>query len=280
MRRISLTDSGAQRIVDEVVGFNDECLRFDVPHAVRMLSDIVPNPWIGRDIVGAVSQGLTERGFTETKLGSIAGLVVEELRAWLVEQRDAQAEALFRAEVDAGRIQFRLRTDGRNWRMPMESETYEPEGAEQLAGKDGLPLAKSMFSPVYKGDFSNPDERDIAVYLDGEAALRWWHRNVARSNYFVQGWKRDKVYPDFIFAIQRTAADDKVVVLEMKGEHLKGNDDTKYKKDVLQLLSQSYAVEKVGELDLVAQKGTDVECDLVVFKDWKTDLPKRFSVAP
>ena len=279
MRRISLADSGDQRIVDEVVGFNDERLRFDVPHAVRMISDLVPNPWIGRDIVGAVLKGLTARGFTETKLGSIAGLVVEELRAWLVEQRDAQAEALFRAEVAAGRIQFRLRSDGRNWRMPMEAETYEPEGAEQLAGKDGLPLAKSMFSPVYKGDFSNPDERDIAVYLDGDAALRWWHRNVARSNYHVQGWKRERIYPDFIFAVQHDAKDDRYVVLEMKGDHLKGNDDTKYKQAVLQLMSEAYQVEnvaRVGELELVGPKGgVEVDCDLVLFKEWKTKLPPK-----
>lgn len=275
MRRIYLAESGSERILDDVTGYSDERLRFDVAHVVRMVQDIVPNAWVSRAIVGDVVAGLNARGFDAAKLGGIAGLIVDELRQWLMEQRDVKAEAMFRSEVAASRIQFRLRTDGKNWRMPVEAETYEPEGAEQLAGKDGLPLEKSMFSPIYKGDFSNPDERDIAVYLDGEAALRWWHRNVARSNYFVQGWKREKVYPDFIFAVQRTGADDKVVVLEMKGEHLKGNDDTRYKKEVLQLMSQSFAFEKVGELDLVAQKGAEVECDLVMFKDWKTELPKR-----
>ncbi|MFN9727130.1 MAG: DEAD/DEAH box helicase [Acidovorax sp.] len=282
MRRISLADSGDQRIVDEVTGFNDERLRFDVTYAVRMIGDVVSNPWIGRDIVGAVRDGLTERGFTEAKLGSIASLVVEELRAWLVEQRDIKAEALFRAEVAAGRIQFRLRSDGRNWRMPMEAETYEPEGAEQLAGKDGLPLTKSIFSPVYKGDFSNPDERDIAVYLDGEAALRWWHRNVARSNFHVQGWKRERIYPDFIFAVQHDSKDDRYVVLEMKGDHLKGNDDTRYKQAVLQLMSNAYKVEnvaRVGELELVGQSGgVEVDCDLVLFKEWKTKLPPKLQI--
>lgn len=279
MRRIYLADSGNERILDDVTGYSGESLHLDLAHAVRMVQDIVPNAWVCRSLVGDVAAGLEARGFDAPKLGSIAGLIVDELRQWLMDQRDLKAEALFRAEVVAGRIQFRLRTDGKNWRMPMETETYEPENADQLPGKDGQPLGKSLFTPIFKGDFSSQDERDIAVYLDGEAALRWWHRNVARSNFFVQGWKREKVYPDFIFAVQRTGADDKVVVLEMKGEHLKGNDDTKYKKDVLQLMSQSYAFEKVGELDLVAQKGTDVECDLVMFKEWKTELPKRLPAA-
>ena len=276
MRRIYLADSGAQRIVDDVAGYNDERVRFDMAYAVRMASDIVPNAWICRDIVGALVAGLEARGFDSAKLGSIGGLIVEEIRKWLTDLRDANAEALFRAEVAAGRIQFRLRTDGRNWRMPLHADTYEPEGSDQLPGKDGQPLARSMFAPIFKGDFSSQDERDVAVYLDGESALHWWHRNVAKSNFFVQGWKPQRVFPDFIFAVQRGGKDDKVMVLEMKGEHLKGNDDTNYKREVLRLMTQVFAVEqvaRVGEFDLVVPGGTEVECGLVMLKDWKTALP-------
>lgn len=278
MRRIRLVDQGSQRIVDEAADFNHEALRLDIPYAVRMVSDIVPNPWWSRDIIGRVIDGLRGRGFTETKLGEIAGLVVEELRQWLESQRNAMAEALFRAEVHAGRIQFRLRTDGKNWRMPFQAETYEPDGADQLLRASGEALGKSLFSPIYKGDFSSQDERDIAVYLDADQALQWWHRNVARSHYAVQGWRREKVYPDFIFAVQHDAGASRVVVLEMKGIHLAGNDDTQYKKAVLQLMSSAFDIEqgeRVGELELVVEGQTSVECDLVLMSDWKTDLPQR-----
>jgi type III restriction enzyme len=44
----------------------------------------------------------------------------------------------------------------------------------------------------------NGDERDVAVYLDGERALIWWHRNVARTQR-VAGMAGE-IYPDFIFA--------------------------------------------------------------------------------
>ena len=278
MRRIRLVDHGSQRIVDEAADSNHEALRLDIPYAVRMVSDIVPNPWWSRDIIGRVIDGLRGRGFTETKLGEIAGLVVEELRQWLESQRNVMAEALFRAEVHAGRIQFRLRTDGKNWRMPFQAETYEPDGADQLLRASGEPLGKSLFSPIYKGDFSSQDERDIAVYLDADQALQWWHRNVARSHYAVQGWRREKVYPDFIFAVQHDAGASRVVVLEMKGIHLAGNDDTQYKKAVLQLMSSAFDIEqgeRVGELELVVEGQTSVDCDLVLMSDWKTDLPQR-----
>ena len=279
MRRIRLTDLGQARIVAEVAGQSSETLRFDPAYAVRMVSDLVPNPWIARQIVGDLLTGLLARGFDPDKLGALAGLIVEELRKWLDGERDRMAEVVFRAAIKAGRIQFRLRTDSNNWHMSSGAETYEPEGAEQLVGKAGGPLEKSLVTPIYKGDFSSQDERQIAVYLDGEAALTWWHRNVARQQYAVQGWRRGKIYPDFIFALQSGAGAERLVVLEMKGSHLAGNLDTDYKKAVLQLISDHYAIEHTphaGELELVVPDGTTVQCALVLMKDWPTRLPNEF----
>lgn len=277
MRRIRLVDQGSERIVDAAGEDSQEVLRLDIPYAVRMVCDIVPNPWWGRAMIGQVLDGLRLRGFTDAKLGEIAGLVIEALRQWLETQRDAMAEALFRAEVHAGRIQFRLRTDGKNWRMPLQAETYEPVGADQLPGASGGPLAKSLFSPIYKGDFSSPDEREVAVYLDANQALQWWHRNVARSHYAMQGWRREKVYPDFIFSVQHEAHASRVVVLEVKGQHLAGNDDTEYKKAVLQLMTSAFGVdqgERVGELELELAGQPSVVCDLVLLPHWKIELPE------
>ena len=64
----------------------------------------------------------------------------------------------------------------------------------------------------------------------------------------------------------------------MKGKHLAGNDDTEYKKAVLQLMTSAFDVEqgeRVGELELVVEGQASVECDLVLMPDWKTDLPRR-----
>lgn len=40
----------------------------------------------------------------------------------------------------------------------------------------------------------------MVCYLDSQSALIWWHRNVAKSQYGLQGWQHNKVYPDFVFA--------------------------------------------------------------------------------
>jgi type III restriction enzyme len=279
MRRIRLSESGEERIITEIGDSNAEALRFDPTYATRMVSDIIPNPWFAREFIGAVQLGLLSAGFIEQKLGQINGLIVEELRKWLDEQRAIKAEALFKDEVLAGRIQFRLRVDGNNWHMPDKAITFEPEGAPLLYNNSGVAIERSLFWPLYRDDFSSQDERDIAVYLDGEKALKWWHRNVARSQYFVQGWRREKIYPDFIFAVQREDGSARMVVVEMKGDYL-DNKETEYKRSVLNLLRQNFCWDQtipVGTLNLVHSDRDTVECDLVLMSDWRTRLPQYTS---
>ena len=119
---------------------------------------------------------------------------MEELRKGLDIERTVRAERFFKSEVEAGRIQFRLRLDGRNWRMPFTIETTELETARQLLSRTGASLEKSLFSPVYENEL-NGDERDVAVYLDGEKALAWWHRNVARNADGIKGGRRRRYIP-------------------------------------------------------------------------------------
>ena len=273
LQRIRLAEDGDELFVGETVAANAEILGFDPAHAVRMISDIVPNPFVGREIVGATVAALRARGFDDAKLGLLASLIVEELRKGLEAARNARAEALFKAEVAAGRIQFRLRLDGRNWRMPFSIETTEPENARQLLNRAGGPLEKSLFAPVYENEL-NSDERDVAVYLDGEKTLAWWHRNVARTQYGIQGWKKAKIYPDFIFAVQRDGEAKRITVLETKGDQL-DNLDTAYKREALAFLSDHFEWDEatpVGELELV-NNGETVEGTLILMSEWKAKLP-------
>lgn len=274
LQRIRLSDDGDELFVGETIARNTEVLAFDPAHAVRMISDIVPNPFVGREIVGRLLSALHKRSFDDVKLGAVASLIVEELRKGLDREQTARAERLFKAGVAAGRIQFRLRLDGRNWNMPLETETMQSEGARQLVGKDGGPLQRSLFAPMYEYDF-NIEERDVAVYLDGDAALSWWHRNVARSQYAVQGWRKAKIYPDFIFAVSREDGSSKITVLETKGDQL-DNLDTAYKREVLSFMSQNFRWDTAvpaGTLELVKKTGETVDMTLILMSEWKTKLP-------
>ena len=160
---------------------------------------------------------------------------------------------------------------------PFSVDTTEPEGAPQLLSASGGPLERSLFQPLYQDEL-NSAERDVAVYLDGEKALQWWHRNVARTQYGVQGWRKAKIYPDFIFAAKHGDKPSRITVLETKGNQL-DNLDTAYKRDVLNLMSAHFAWDKTvesGTLELT-QNGETVECALIMFDQFKTELPKHLS---
>ena len=273
LQRIRLTDGGDELFVGEMVAANSEILAFNPAHAVRMIYDIVPNPFVGFEIVGAMVAALRARGFDDTKLGQLASLIVEELRKGLDTARIKRAEAIFKAEVAAGRIQFRLRLDGRNWRMPSSIETMEPENARQLMNRAGASLEKSLFVPVYENELNN-DEQDVAVYLDGAKTLTWWHRNVARTQYGIQGWKKAKIYPDFIFAAQRNGEAKRITVLETKGDQL-DNLDTSYKRAALSFLTEHFRwddTSSTGELELPTN-GETVEATLILMSEWESKLP-------
>lgn len=273
LQRIGFADDGNELFVGETVAVNPERLRFDIPYAARMISDVVQNPFVGREIVYATLKFLGNRGFDEIKIDRLASLIVEELRRGLDVERNERAEALFKENVKDGRIQFRLRLDGRNWKMPFNAETTEAENARQLVNKAGGPLERSLFTPVYENEL-NHDERDVAVYLDGEKTLSWWHRNVARKQYSIQGWKKARIYPDFIFAVNREEGVKRITVLETKGDQL-DNLDTAYKRDVLSFLSDHFRWDDAipaGELELV-KNGETVEGALILMSDWKSKLP-------
>jgi type III restriction enzyme len=281
LKRISISEEQDGYVVDETVASSSEALEFDHVYAVRIISDIVPNPFVGREIVGRLVDRLEARGFNRKKISRLSGLILGELRRGLERERARRAEARFRDDVAAGRIQFRLRVDGRNWRMPSEVETTEPENARKLLGRNGDVLQRSLFSPIYENELNN-EEQDVAVYLDGDEALSWWHRNAARSQFSVQGWKRQKIYPDFIFAASKADGRSRLIVLETKGDHL-DNLDTEYKRQVLDLMSENFAWDETppsGTLELVQENGDTVECVLILMSDVPTKLPGYLASEP
>lgn len=258
----------------EALAFLDSRI-FDSVRIIRYICDIVQNPWIAYDIVDGVRLRLMERGFSDQKLGKFSSFIEEELRKWLIKQRDQKAEKRFIEEVKAHRIQFRLRTDGKNWQMPQTIEAAHPEKTPHLMHHDGA-VRKSLFTEIHEPDF-NQSEKNIALYLDGAKTMHWWHRNAARHHYHIQGWKRDKIYPDFICSVRKNSGNGKIVVLETKGDFLGGNEDTKYKRKMLELMKKCYAMEKnvtpVGKMEVLIKDNICIECEMVMIDEYEAKLP-------
>ena len=93
LQRISLTDDKAH-FSHETISTDGEALTFDPAYAVRQLSDLVPNPFVAREIVEGVLVALKARDFDDAKIGRLANLIIEELRKGLDYERATRAEVL------------------------------------------------------------------------------------------------------------------------------------------------------------------------------------------
>jgi type III restriction enzyme len=193
-------------------------------------------------------------------------------------QRDALAQGVFDELVTAGRIEFRLRADRTDYELPREAEVASAAAPEALIRPDGRPAEKSLLEPALKLPGDNRLELDFACYLDGQAALRWWHRNVAKTQYGLQGWRRDKVYPDFVFARVTAGERNEFVVMETKGLQLAGSADTAYKQALLARLSTAFRDERLTRAGEFAFEGDGerVVCDLVIDEAWQGRVDARY----
>ena len=202
------------------------------------------------------------------------GAILNRLKRQLESYRDSEAEDLFKQKIQEGIIQFRLRLDDRQYEMPKIMEVSLSQSV--LHHRDGHSLERSLLTPIFAEGF-NAEEKRLALYLDKQEAINWWHRNVAQKEYGIQGWRRHKIYPDFIFA---ASSKEKIIVLESKGAHLIGNDDTTYKKELLKHLTDNFSIDGTPTTDQLPLKHDDnlvVECCLIPFNDTETQLPKLFS---
>ena len=244
----------------------------------RAIGDLVPNAWRAYALVDAVVARLIEEGHEESRIAASSALLVEQLRADLEARRDTLAEAVFAERVRSGRIEFRLRADRLDYEIPESLMVDFPERPRTLARPDGRPVEKSLFDPLFESMLDNEFEGEFACYLDAQSALKWWHRNVAKSGYGLQGWRKNRVYPDFVFAKTERDGKPTLVVMETKGAFLK-NEDTEYKQRLLAAMTAAYLDDRnvrAGDLELIGKNGVRIVCDLIFDANWKNDLNKRY----
>ena len=248
----------------------------DFPALVRLLLDVIPNPWQGARIMEETLAEVRKRGITEQRIFTNRLFLVKAMREDLKAQVYQAAEKEFRRLLADGEICFRLESSNDpklNWELAETLEIDVNDEDKPLLRKSGEPLEKSLFKPVYQKQV-NGLEKDMAWYLDGDNAVRWWHRIAVHQDWHLQGWQRSRVYPDFLACLHATK-DGKVrfTVLETKGLHLVGNEDTVYKTRLFELLTEhSKSALSVGELKL-GLKQEQIRFELMLENDWRERLP-------
>ncbi len=261
---------------EEWEGLPDEGL--DVPFLVRQLLDVIPNPWQGMRILQDTLTILRTRGVSEKRLYANRIALVHSMKLDLRQQVGQTAESIFRKKLAEGTISLRLvssKNPELNWELAKTLEIEVSDDDKVLRRKNGDPMEKTLFEKVYQRDF-NTLEKETAWYLDTHDCVYWWHRiAVNQRSYSLQGWQRQRVYPDLLACLHTTENGKfRFSVLETKGEHLKGNDDSEYKRQLFHLLTEHVdTATRVGEFEL-GVKPEALMFTLLMEESWAQELAK------
>lgn len=208
----------------------------------RRLSDIMPNLWQAARIAGAMYEHLRADGETEEEIYNRRSYLAHVLREHVKNEVEKQSEQVFRGKLEQGEIRFDLETQEANYQMVDSYEIQVRSDDRPLVRRDFEPIQLSLFEKVFEQQFDSELEKKFAYYLDEELALQWWHRVAARQRgeYYLQGWKRGRIYPDFVAMANEIGGVTHVMIFDTKGEHLAGNLDTEYKRKVLETLEGAF----------------------------------------
>jgi type III restriction enzyme len=209
------------------------------------------------------------------QLGLVKFPIREKITGLVQRQTDQQTQRAFEALYKNKNLCFFLECKEARFEIPPKVNIRE---TRWFARENNEPLQRSLFDRV--PDELNGYEKSVALYLDSHPEVLWWYRNLIGPEHFsIQGYRRNKIYPDFV--VQR--AKNKrplasVLVVESKGKQLKGNEDTNYKRTIAeyfgrighkvrwQKLSKDFADETFRVQVLDEGEYQD--------KDWRTDLRK------
>jgi type III restriction enzyme len=251
----------------------------DRPALIRRMLDVVPNPWQGARILDDTLAKLRKRADEKTIINSRLTLV-DRMARDLREQLEAAAEGIFRAKVKSGEIVFKLLAaplDQLNFQFQEFFKIHVASGDDKapLLRDIGTPLERSLYETAFKKHV-NGFEKDVALYLDGKDAVTWWWRIAARRDWGLQGWMKNKVYPDFLIHLDAEKDVAHFLVLETKGKHLEGSDDTEFKGKFFKLLEEAYTKGvEAGEVDLFDDRPDEMRFRILIQESaWEPDLEK------
>ena len=209
----------------------------------RRLADIVPNPWQASRLAEEMAQRWHDADFTDDDIHDRRSHISQSLREYITEVLDKQAQKAFQTKLANGEINFDLEAG----RPSLELKaSYHIDVSEQdnPISKFGKQAQISLFNPVFEREFDSDPERRFAFYLDERKALEWWHRVAVRQqgDYYIRGWRKNRVWPDFIAMTTKDKGKVSLLVFETKGKDRKDTDDTKYKQRLLSVLEKTFNV--------------------------------------
>jgi type III restriction enzyme len=212
------------------------------------------------------------------QLGLVKFTLRNKCREFIETETDRLAEAAFERMFDKGELCFYLECVQCRFEIP---SSVEVRSVGRLRHTDDTDVAKSLFDYAERASF-NKYEAEVALVLGRHPEVLWWYQNkVGKENFAIQGFRKNRIFPDFVV---QNGKDQKpvarVVVVESKGRHLEGNLDTEYKRkiaDYFEKAGKQVSWQKLGE-GFDKQQFRFQILDEGLYESWKEELKKLLCV--
>lgn len=212
----------------ETIEVNEQ---INVAYLSRRLTEITGNAFVAREISDDFLNALSKI-LSLDEMKDHFGYLVSEFLKKLIKRKSELEELIFKDYLSNKKIQLVVSDEAIGYKIPQSFS---------MIPNTSINSYKYNLFDDFESDGLNDLEKDIAELLENQEKILWWFRNKASKDWYsVQGWKENKIRPDFVAAKKsRNEKLEIVYVLESKGDFLTGNEDTKYKKEVLEILNRS-----------------------------------------
>ena len=179
---------------------------------------------------------------------------------------------MFEELLDTGTMRLLVVADDLEFnRLPRGIETTRGKQANR---EDGGHYLLNLFERTNEDEL-NGLENKVVTYPDQQKRLLFRYRNRARKDYYVQGWKRGRIYADFIFTLRTDEPDvgdhfHQVFVMGTKGIFRQPG-DTNYKRSIFDLCTE-HASRKGWAEFVPAMHDKIVRFEIVDEDEWERRL--------
>jgi type III restriction enzyme len=203
----------------------------NIGYLTRRYAEIVENAFLARILAEAHLSAL-KKHLDQNELAGRFGYISAYLCKRLENSKVECENALFQDYLKSKKLVLAVSRDEETGFTIPEKETIS-------AGRFPNPYKYYLFDDV---DISamNSFEQKIGQLLDKQERIIWWFRNkVNRQWYSIQGWREHKIRPDFVAAKKKDDGKlEMVYVLESKGAHLLETPDSRYKREVFEVMTK------------------------------------------
>ena len=204
----------------------------------RRLGEFIENPFLARKKSEEWIEILKQE-LGENMLKKFFSFISSQLVQHAEQYKQAEEERIFNEYLSSEKLKLAVTDDpNKGFRVP-ETDSITVSRLTPT-------LNHNLYEDV---DYDNLNklEKEVVNILERQETIMFWFRNrVARGWYAIQGWRENKIRPDFVVAKKKDDNRVEIVYLmESKGEHLLGNNDTTYKNKVFEQMTEQHKEGKI-----------------------------------